>query len=135
MIKDTLLKLGLTKNEVEIYLALLSSGEISVNEIGSKAGLHRQVCYDALDRLVEKGFVSYITKNSKKFFKPLKPEKLLDYLDESAFEFTFDDFESESFCAEFLPNPFCTHLLIKAIAPLIFPLFLSFWRNWRWRDS
>ena len=82
MIKETLLKLGLTKNEVEIYLTLLSSGEISVNEIGSKSGLHRQVCYDALDRLVEKGFVSYITKNNKKFFKPLKPEKLLDYLDE-----------------------------------------------------
>jgi sugar-specific transcriptional regulator TrmB len=82
MIKETLRNLGLTQNEVEIYLTLLNSGELSVNEIGSKSGLHRQVCYDALDRLVEKGFVSYIIKDNKKFFKALNPEKILDYLDE-----------------------------------------------------
>lgn len=82
MIKETLLKLGLTSNEVEIYLTLLNKGEISVNEIGSSSGLHRQVCYDALDRLLEKGVVSYIIKNNKKFFKALKPDKIIDYLDE-----------------------------------------------------
>jgi len=81
MIKETLLKLGLTSNEVEIYLTLLNKGEISVNEIGSSSGLHRQVCYDALDRLLEKGVVSYIIKNNKKFFKALKPDKIIDYLD------------------------------------------------------
>ena len=63
MIKETLLKLGLTSNEVEIYLTLLNKGEISVNEIGSSSGLHRQVCYDALDRLLEKGVVSAIQSN------------------------------------------------------------------------
>ncbi len=82
MVKATLLKLGLTKNEVEIYLTLLQNGELSVNQIGSKAGLHRAVCYDALDRLLEKGFVSYITSDNKKYFRPLYPEKILDYLEE-----------------------------------------------------
>ena len=82
MLKETLKKLGMTQNEVEIYLTLLNSGEMSVNEIGSKSGLHRQVCYDALDRLLEKGFVSYIVKNSKKFFKCLSPEKIVGYLEE-----------------------------------------------------
>ncbi|MFH1439985.1 MAG: helix-turn-helix domain-containing protein [Candidatus Woesearchaeota archaeon] len=81
-IKETLKRLGMTKNEIEIYMTLLNSGELSVNEIGSKSGLHRQVCYDALDRLLDKGFVSFILKNSKKYFKPLNPEKILDYLDE-----------------------------------------------------
>ena len=74
MIKEQLLGLGLTSNEVEIYLVLLNAGELSVNEIGTKSGLHRQVCYDALDRLVEKGFISYIMKNSKKFFNIISQE-------------------------------------------------------------
>ncbi|MFH1641266.1 MAG: helix-turn-helix domain-containing protein [Nanoarchaeota archaeon] len=82
MIKETLKSLGMTKNEVEIYLTLLNAGELSVNEIGSKSGLHRQVCYDALDRLLEKGFVSYVNRNNKKYFRPLYPEKILDYLEE-----------------------------------------------------
>lgn len=81
MIKERLLVLGLTFNEVEIYLALLNKGELSVNEIGSRSGLHRQVCYDALDRLVEKGFVSFLIKQNKKFFKALNPERIIDYLD------------------------------------------------------
>ena len=82
MLKETLKNLGMTNNEIEIYLTLLNSVELSVNDIGMKSGLHRQVCYDALDRLLEKGFVSYIIKDNKKFFKVLEPEKILDYLDE-----------------------------------------------------
>jgi sugar-specific transcriptional regulator TrmB len=82
MIKETLIDIGLTKNEVKIYLTLLNKGELSVNEIGTKSGLHRQVCYDALDRLVEKGFISYINKNGKKYFKALNPKKIIHYLDE-----------------------------------------------------
>ena len=57
MIKETLKDLGMTENEVEIYLTLLNASELSVNAIGSKSGLHRQVCYDALDRLLEKGYL------------------------------------------------------------------------------
>ena len=87
MVKEILKNLGLTTNEVEVYLTLLNKGELSVNEIGMKSGLHRQVCYDALDRLLEKGFVSYILKDGKKFFKALTPEKILDYLEEKKQEF------------------------------------------------
>jgi sugar-specific transcriptional regulator TrmB len=82
MIKDVLAGLGMTANEIEIYLVLLKSGQLSVNDVGEKAGLHRQVCYDALERLLEKGFVSYTVQNSKKYFQALNPEKILDYLDE-----------------------------------------------------
>ncbi|MBU2561570.1 MAG: hypothetical protein KKD17_04680 [Nanoarchaeota archaeon] len=82
MIKDILAGLGMTANEIEIYLVLLKSGTLSVNDVGEKAGLHRQVCYDALERLLEKGFVSYTIQNSKKYFQALSPEKIIDYLDE-----------------------------------------------------
>lgn len=82
MIEEVLSELGMTGNEIKVYLALLKSGQLSVNEIGTRSGLHRQVCYDALERLLEKGFVSYVIENSKKFFKALEPEKLLDYLEQ-----------------------------------------------------
>jgi len=76
----------MTNNEIKIYITLLNLGESSVNDIGSKSGLHRQVCYDALDRLLEKGFVSYVTKNNKKFFNALNPDKIIDYLEEEKYE-------------------------------------------------
>jgi len=82
MIKEILKDLGMTKNEIEVYLVLLESGDLSVNSIGEKSGLHRQVCYDALDRLLEKGFVSFVVQNNKKYFSALSPDKLIDYLEE-----------------------------------------------------
>ncbi len=82
MIKETLQSLGMTSNEIEVYLTLLKSGLLSVNKIGEKSGLHRQVCYDALERLLEKGFVSYIMENNKKHFQALSPDKIVDYLEE-----------------------------------------------------
>ncbi|MBS3118081.1 hypothetical protein J4417_00170 [Candidatus Woesearchaeota archaeon] len=81
-IKEILLGLGMTHNEVEVYLTLLKSGSLSVNDIGEKSGLHRQVCYDALERLLEKGFVSYVIQNSKKYFQALNPQRLLAYLEQ-----------------------------------------------------
>ena len=80
--REVLKKLGLTVNEVEIYLALLRHGELSVYELASKSGLHRQVCYDALERLLDKGFVSYVIKNNKKHYKPIEPKKIHTYLEE-----------------------------------------------------
>lgn len=68
MDKEILKQFGLTNNEVEVYLTLLKKGSISVNEIAEKSGLHRQAVYDALTRLLDKGFVNYVTKNSKKYF-------------------------------------------------------------------
>lgn len=39
--KDILKQIGLTDYEVEIYLALLASGQISAYELAEKAGLYR----------------------------------------------------------------------------------------------
>ncbi len=87
MDKDVLRGLGLTNNEVEIYLALLKSSSISVNELAQKSGLHRQAIYDALERLLEKGFASYVVENNKKFFQAIDPEKILEYIKEKENKF------------------------------------------------
>jgi sugar-specific transcriptional regulator TrmB len=75
--KDVLRELGLTNNEVDVYLKLLMSGSVTVNTLAERTGMHRQACYDALDRLLEKGFVSFVIKNNKKNFQALPPEQLI----------------------------------------------------------
>lgn len=80
--REVLFELGLTNNEVEVYLKLLMSGSVTVNTIAERTGLHRQACYDALDRLLEKGFVNFVIKDNKKHFQAFPPEQLLTYVGE-----------------------------------------------------
>jgi predicted transcriptional regulator len=79
--KKELRGLGLTENEVDVYLALLRLEDAGISKITNQTGLHRQVCYDVLDRLMEKGFVSYVLKNGKKHFNSLEPKKIIDLID------------------------------------------------------
>jgi len=81
MEKKILTDLGLTNNEVEVYLSLLRLGFATVNDIAKKTGLHRQAVYDALERMLDKGFTSFVMKNNVMHFKALAPEKIIDYLD------------------------------------------------------
>ncbi len=82
MDKKPLKELGMTNNEIEVYLSLLGSGDSPVNEIASRTGLHRQVCYDALERLTEKGFVRFVLTGNRKIFSVANPETILDYIEE-----------------------------------------------------
>ncbi len=66
--KEELKRLGLTENETRVYLALLGLGSTNAGEIIKKTKLHRNIVYDNLDKLIEKGLVSFVTiKNIKHF--------------------------------------------------------------------
>ncbi len=80
--EEVLESLGLTKNEVKVYLALLELGSSTSWEISKKVRIHRTNTYDALNRLVKKGLVSYITKKDKKFYDILDPLLLKNVLKE-----------------------------------------------------
>lgn len=82
MIQETLEKTGLTKNENKVYLTLLKTGSSLVSDIARRTELHRRSTYDALDRLIEKGLVSYTIKSGKKYFQASNPDKILDLLKE-----------------------------------------------------
>jgi len=73
---------GLTAIEVRIYLALLEKGSIRAGEITRHTGIHRRSVYDAIERLVEKGLVSYIKTNNRRYFEAAPPERLLELLKE-----------------------------------------------------
>ena len=74
--------IGLTRNQVEIYLALLKLGSVTAQEIIKESGLHRSPVYDALEKLHEKGLVGFVEKDFKKYFQAVPPKKLYSYLEE-----------------------------------------------------
>lgn len=82
ILKEQLTKAGLTGNESKVYLELLKSEELTANELSKKISTDRTLTYTILNNLIEKGLVSYIIKQNKKFFKAEKPENLLNSLRE-----------------------------------------------------
>ncbi|MFC1754677.1 TrmB family transcriptional regulator [Thermoproteota archaeon] len=74
---EVLEKIGLTTNESKAYMALVDGGSASAGDIAKKADLHRRPTYDALNRLVEKGLVSYTVKQGKKYFHAADPDRIL----------------------------------------------------------
>ena len=58
--KKILKQIGLTENEIQVYLTLLKIGSSGVSTIAEHSGLYRPYVYDTLERLQEKGLVSFI---------------------------------------------------------------------------
>ena len=79
---EELIEVGLTKNEAKIYLSLIDLGPSLAGVISRKTGVHRRSVYDAIERLIEKGLIGYITNNNRKYFQAVNPRKLLDLIKE-----------------------------------------------------
>lgn len=73
--------LGLTKGEIKVYLALLELGLSTTGNIVKKSGVSTSKVYKILDKLIEKGLVSYVLKRKAKHFKAAEPAKILDYVE------------------------------------------------------
>jgi sugar-specific transcriptional regulator TrmB len=73
---------GLTPAEAKIYLALLEKGSSRAGEISRHTGIHRRSVYDAVERLIQKGLVSYIKTNNRRFYEAADPDRLLELLKE-----------------------------------------------------
>jgi sugar-specific transcriptional regulator TrmB len=74
---DALKDIGLSNNEIDVFVALLKLKAASANEISKHSHVHRTNVYDTLTSLAEKGLVSYTVKEKKKLFIAEEPEKLL----------------------------------------------------------
>lgn len=80
--RETLLNIGFSKNEVDIYLCLLSNGELTAYHLAQKTGIHRPHVYDKIEILMSKGLVSEVKKGRRKFFKAAQPGKIKALLEE-----------------------------------------------------
>ena len=97
---EKLKKLGLTENEAKVYSALLELGSTNAGKIIKKTRLHRNIVYDNLDKLMDKGLVVFITVRGIKHFETTKPTELKDYIEKQK----QDILEKERLVNEILPQ-------------------------------
>jgi len=79
-VQSILEDIGLTKNEIKIYLSLLKLGSTSTGAIVKEAKVHASKVYDCLERLSNKGLVSHVILANTKHFKAVNPDRLIDFL-------------------------------------------------------
>ena len=70
------------EKEISVYLALLKLKDSTATQITQETGLHRSYVYDIIEKLKEKGLVSFVIKNNVKYFRASSPNKILDYIKE-----------------------------------------------------
>lgn len=81
---SSLREAGLTEGEIKVYLALLELGESTAGPIIDKSKVSRSIIYQLLEKLMEKGLVSYIVKEKTKYFQAAEPNRIFDYIEERA---------------------------------------------------
>ncbi|MFZ5955294.1 MAG: TrmB family transcriptional regulator [Nanoarchaeota archaeon] len=81
-IEATLNEIGLNDDEIKIYICLLKKNSQLASDISRNTKINRSHVYQLLERLIAKGFVSYIIKNNKKYFNSINPEKILEIIKE-----------------------------------------------------
>jgi sugar-specific transcriptional regulator TrmB len=72
--------IGLSKNEIKAYFALVELGQVSASHLIKKSEISNSKIYPTLERLIKKGLVSYVIINNKKHFSASDPENLIDFL-------------------------------------------------------
>ena len=80
--REKLRELGLSGNEISVYLTLLRLGSASAGKITEHSGVHRRNVYDALERLSRKGLAGFSVREGVKYFSAASPMNLLQIIEE-----------------------------------------------------
>lgn len=99
---EALKRIGLTEGEIKAYLALLELGSTTTGKITKISGISGSKVYEVLDRLMNKGLVSFIVKNNVKHFEATSPERILDYLEEKGEQIEADKKEIHKIIPELI---------------------------------
>ncbi len=75
-------EMGFSPKEIDVYMTVLSMEDSSVFEIMSKAKVSRQSIYEILEKLLDKGLISYIIKDRKKKYNVVNPQRLVELIKE-----------------------------------------------------
>ncbi|HIH23563.1 TPA: hypothetical protein HA251_00870 [Candidatus Woesearchaeota archaeon] len=81
-VDETLRKLGLSRQEADIYVATLKLGTAKASEIAQKCTMARGAVYYTLKLLREKAFISEVVKSGVKYYSATSPKRLLERIDE-----------------------------------------------------
>ena len=72
--------IGLTDGEVRVYLALIELGPSTSGPIVDKSKVSSSKIYNILERLMQKGLVSYIVKKKTRYYQAEDPIKIKEYV-------------------------------------------------------
>lgn len=84
---EILRKIGLSEQEIKIYLGLLELNVSTATKIAVKTGIDRATTYRFLESLIDRGLVSYVIENNIKYFSAAHPQKILKDLKEKEEEY------------------------------------------------
>lgn len=94
-LQATLLGLGFSENEAQVYLASLALGPTTILEIARAAQVKRTTVYDVVERLRQKGLIVIQMNGLKKLYAPEHPQKLsmIAQLQQAQLQQSLPDFE------------------------------------------
>lgn len=92
--------LGLTGNEIKVYLALLRLGSVPAGVLIKESKMHRAAVYDLIEMLIEKGLVSFVIKANRKYFEAQEPGRLLELVEAKKMELDEREGELKVFISE-----------------------------------
>jgi len=93
---EILRKIGLTEGEIKVYSALVELGKAPIFKVMKKSRVSSSKVYLILDKLIQKGFVSFGIENGVKNFEVTNPNSILDYVNKKKEELNKfnNDFEN-----------------------------------------
>ena len=68
--------IGLTNAEIKVYLSLLELGTASAGPIIEKSGLQSSVVHMTLNKLIDKGFVSFVKEGKRNYYQSSNPKHI-----------------------------------------------------------
>lgn len=80
--QKTLEELGFDEKESSVYLAFLKIGETTATKISKETKIERTLVYYIIEKLINKGFLSFKLKNNVKYYSASNPDKILEDLKE-----------------------------------------------------
>ena len=79
--------IGLTDGEIRVYLALIKLGPSTTGPITDKSGVSSSKIYHLLEKLLQKGIISYIIKEKTRYYQAEDPIKIRDYVNQKEKDF------------------------------------------------
>jgi len=73
--------LGITDNELEVYLILLKNGKLTATKIRQKTGITNSRVYAAIDNLISNGIITYEKRPQGKIYSALSPDALKEIIE------------------------------------------------------
>ncbi len=81
-------ELGFSEREIKVYLALLELGQTTVGPIAAKTRLQHSKVYQTLEKLIDRGLVSFIIRSKTKYFQAQDPKQILNIIKEKEHRFS-----------------------------------------------